>query len=123
MTREDKVEQFLVAANKKKFNMEDPYDFSMENNFCEEAEELLDAIEDYVENPTEKTRANLCKEWSDVQVTLSNIAWYFNIPADEAFNRVHENNMTKLIDGKVRRRADGKILKPEGYVKPDMKGL
>ena len=35
---------------------------------------------------------------------------------EEAFERVHENNMTKVVDGKVIRNAAGKILKPEGFV-------
>jgi len=30
--------------------------------------------------------------------------------------------MAKLVDGKVRRRADGKILKPDGWTPPDTKG-
>ncbi len=35
----------------------------------------------------------------------------------EAFERVHENNMTKVMpDGSVRRSPAGKILKPEGFV-------
>ena len=34
---------------------------------------------------------------------------------EEAFNLVHENNMTKVVDGKVIRNADGKIMKPEGF--------
>ena len=37
---------------------------------------------------------------------------------DEAFDIVHGSNMAKLVDGKLVRRADGKILKPEGWVAP-----
>ena len=33
---------------------------------------------------------------------------------DDAFNEVHRSNMAKLVDGKVIRRDDGKVLKPEG---------
>jgi len=36
---------------------------------------------------------------------------------EEAFNRVHENNLTKIgPDGKVLRNPSGKILKPSGFV-------
>lgn len=41
----------------------------------------------------------------------------------EAFNLVHENNMTKVVDGKVIRNEFGKILKPEGFVPVDLKQL
>jgi NTP pyrophosphatase (non-canonical NTP hydrolase) len=90
---------------------------------AEEVTELLDAILDYVDDPCVETRANLCKEWADAQVVLSNVAWYFDIPARESLERVTKNNDSKIVDGKVVFREDGKILKPEGYVKADMRGL
>lgn len=124
VTRESKVAEFLRAAGKSPWDLSsEEYDFSIGNNLQEEVDELLDAMWQYRLNPSEQNRANLCKEWADAQIVLSNVAWYFNIPASAAFNRVHNNNMTKVVDGKVRLREDGKILKPEGYVKPDMKGL
>lgn len=43
---------------------------------------------------------------------------------EEAFNRVHENNMTKVgAGGKVLRNPDGKILKPENFVPVDLSDL
>jgi predicted HAD superfamily Cof-like phosphohydrolase len=40
----------------------------------------------------------------------------------DVFNEIHRSNMTKLEpDGKVRRREDGKILKPETYERPNLK--
>lgn len=40
---------------------------------------------------------------------------------EEAFQRIHESNMSKLDDeGKPIRREDGKILKGPNYKKPDM---
>jgi predicted HAD superfamily Cof-like phosphohydrolase len=122
VTRENKVGEFLKAAGEVPYEG-GKFNYSYLNNLKEEANELLDALSDYVNNPTSEARGNLCKEWADVQVVLSNIAWYMGIPADAAFNRVHANNMTKVVDGKIRRREDGKILKPEGFVKADMRGL
>lgn len=122
MTREDRSTQFLKAAGKT------PYDgvildTSMLTTFAEETKEFIEAYYDYLLEETEDTRAELCKEWADVQVTLSNMAWYLGIPAEEAFNRVVDNNNTKIVDSKVLFREDGKVLKPEGYTKVDMKGL
>ena len=37
---------------------------------------------------------------------------------DRVFEIVHGANMQKVVDGRVIRRADGKILKPEGWVDP-----
>ena len=39
------------------------------------------------------------------------------------FDEIHRSNMTKVVDGKVKRREDGKILKPEGYEKPNLKPI
>jgi len=41
-------------------------------------------------------------------------------PMQELWDEVHRSNMSKVVDGKVIRREDGKILKPEGYRKPDI---
>jgi predicted HAD superfamily Cof-like phosphohydrolase len=38
---------------------------------------------------------------------------------DRLFAIVHGANMTKVVDGKVIRREDGKILKPEGWQAPE----
>ena len=37
---------------------------------------------------------------------------------DPLFKLVHRANLSKLVDGKILRREDGKILKPEGWVDP-----
>ena len=39
---------------------------------------------------------------------------------DDAFNEVHRSNMAKLVDGKVLRREDGKVMKPEGWQPPNL---
>tara|TARA_B100001093_G_scaffold101433_2_gene93590 strand:- start:26948 stop:27352 length:405 start_codon:yes stop_codon:yes gene_type:complete len=39
---------------------------------------------------------------------------------DDAFNEVHRSNMAKLVDGKVLRREDGKVLKPDDWQPPQL---
>ena len=39
---------------------------------------------------------------------------------DDAFNEVHRSNMAKLVDCKVLRREDGKVLKPDGWHPPQL---
>ena len=49
-----------------------------------------------------------------------NMHWFL----DEALNRVHESNMSKLgEDGKPIYREDGKVLKGPGYKPPDLSDL
>lgn len=46
-----------------------------------------------------------------------------DLPLDKAFMRVHKSNMTKLEEGKVVRREDGKVLKGKNYKPPVLKDL
>lgn len=126
--REDYVREFRKAADMPYFNPDSPNEDDTDLILVcisEEKNEFFDAVMQYEEYPhSEKARANLLKEWADLQYVLSQAADFFNIPSDEAFMRVANNNMTKVADdGKVRRREDGKILKPEGYQPADMRGL
>lgn len=43
---------------------------------------------------------------------------------EEMWDLVHNNNMNKLWpDGTVHKRSDGKVIKPEGFVKVELKTL
>jgi predicted HAD superfamily Cof-like phosphohydrolase len=39
---------------------------------------------------------------------------------DDAFDEVHRSNMAKLVDGKVLRREDGKVMKPQDWTPPQL---
>jgi Uncharacterized protein conserved in bacteria len=122
VTREEKVDEFRRAAGKGTYKENSETELILD---CihEEFMEFYDAVEDFEINPSTASRAQLCKEWADLQYVVSQAAVYFDIPADVAFNRVHNSNMTKVIEGKVIFREDGKILKPDTYRAPDMRGL
>jgi len=53
------------------------------------------------------------------------IAATCGIPLDEVWAEVHRSNMDKIdpLTGKVIRSATGKVLKPEGWVGPDVRGI
>lgn len=131
MNREEKVQEFRRAAGKGSYDwLNEPgnVDLSVMASLEEEFNEFVEAEEIYRSackhgHGIAEARANLCKEWADLQYVVSQAAAYYEIPGDAAFNRVHNNNMTKVVDGKVIFRSDGKILKPEGYQPVDMSGL
>lgn len=58
---------------------------------------------------------NLASELADIIYIACGTAVSYGIPLNEVFEEVHKANMSKLIDGKVIRRDDGKIQKPEGW--------
>lgn len=49
---------------------------------------------------------------------ICQLANTLGIHIDPFYREVHRANMTKTIGGKVQRREDGKILKPEGWTPP-----
>ena len=66
---------------------------------------------------------NFVKEMADLQYVLSGLAVSFGIDLNRAVEKVHESNMSKLVDGKFLLREDGKILKGPNYFEPDMTDL
>lgn len=58
------------------------------------------------------------------QVNIITLIETYGPPFDpvfgEAFKRVHESNMSKLVDGKPLRREDGKVLKGPNYKLPSL---
>ena len=82
-----------------------------------EAEDLL-----YRDNPT--VTAEALKELADLVYVCYQYAENMNWFLDEALNRVHESNMSKLDeDGKPIYREDGKVLKGPNYKPPDLSDL
>jgi NTP pyrophosphatase (non-canonical NTP hydrolase) len=61
--------------------------------------------------------ARLAKELADLVFVVYGTAEQLGIPLDRVFALVHEANMRKVdpVTGQVRRRADGKVLKPDGF--------
>jgi len=60
---------------------------------------------------------------ADIIYIACGTAVSYGIPLDDVFAEVHRSNMAKLVDGKVIRRADGKVQKPEGWTAPDISGV
>ena len=98
----------------------------------EETKELfsdIDAAIAYLERGEIVPRelyTNMLKELADVQVVISGTAVALKPlkELEEAFQRVHDSNMSKLgEDGKPLYRDDGKVLKGPNYFEPDLSDL
>jgi predicted HAD superfamily Cof-like phosphohydrolase len=59
---------------------------------------------------------------ADLIYVLVGTALEYGIPLDRVWNEVQRTNMTKIDinTGKVRKREDGKVLKPDGWKAPDI---
>lgn len=57
---------------------------------------------------------------ADIVYVCIGAALSYGIPFYSVWREVQRSNMAKFVDGKVIRRADNKILKPEGWTPPDI---
>lgn len=72
---------------------------------------------------TVQTKADILKELCDLLYVLSGFAVTFGLSVQPAFNRVHQSNMSKLVDGKPQKDDWGKVQKGDNYKPPKMEDL
>ena len=83
----------------------------------EEYQELREAI-------TSESYEEELKELADLVYVCFQYAENMEWDLEEAMNRVHKSNMSKLgLDGTPIRRRDGKVLKGPNYEPPNLKDL
>ena len=95
----------------------------------EEWQEFMTALQDYRQLPQAdaagqtRLRAELAAEGVDVLNVLIGLLLSQGLPLEEMFAAIHAANLAKCVNGKVVRREDGKILKPEGWQPADKEGV
>ncbi len=129
-TREASVSQFQKAMGQ---DVDIPYSKSALHLRMRLIKEEVEELEAEVKQATHQlqeynkvsyeTKEQLMKELCDVMYVVSGFAVTFGLPIQPAFNRVHQSNMSKLVDGKPVIDAGGKVLKGENYKPPTMEGL
>lgn len=128
--RENQVSRFQKA-------MEQPIDTELSSKqlilrmsfIDEEVKELRDEVLTAVKE-LEETKAvshqvhvNLLKELGDVMYVASGFAVTFGLPISRAFDRIHESNMSKMVDGKALKNDEGKVMKGPNYRPPILDDL
>ena len=109
-------DKFLQAGDVEKFTLE--------------AEKLADKLidEEYQELSSESYYRGYPRNLNSIKEALDLMyvtAQYLNVTigadkAKECWDALQANNMSKCVNGKLRKREDGKILKPADYVKLDL---
>lgn len=96
-----------------------------ENMLHEEMAEFLHALQEFKQmdgcgtDEQQRRMAELTAEGVDVLNVLTGLLLSQGMPLEAMTEAIHQANLRKQIDGKVVRRADGKILKPEGWQPAD----
>ena len=71
-----------------------------------------------------ESRADLLKEMADVVFTVFQMSALLDMDLSTALDRIYESNMTKVNDdGNPVFNENGKAMKTDNYVKPDLTGL
>ena len=74
----------------------------------EEVEELLDGVD-------RRDFENVAKELTDILYVVYGMGAALGIDLDATFQEVHRSNLSKLENGKVLYRKDGKVMKGKNY--------
>ena len=117
MNSSDDVKRFMDACDQKETG------FGKQSNLYmvlirEEFDELMNAF----------FRGNLvdiADGCADLKWVIEGLEHTLQIPQQDVWNEVARSNLAKIDDetGKVLKRADGKVLKPEGWTPPDIKSI
>jgi predicted HAD superfamily Cof-like phosphohydrolase len=84
---------------------------------------LAEEYTEYVVAEYNNDLVEIADALADIIYIACGTAVSYGIPLDTIFAEVHRSNMSKLVDGKVIRRSDGKVQKPEGWTPPNIKNI
>lgn len=116
MNSKDDVAKFMYACdqNGKDFGSQAELYVDL---IIEEFKELVKAYGD-------RDIVEVADACADLKWVIEGLEHTLNIPQQAVWDEVARSNLSKIgKDGKVHKRADGKVLKPEGWTPPDIKSI
>lgn len=84
---------------------------------------IIEEFREFNEATDNESEGNQLKELADLVYVCFQYAVARGWELDEALSRVHQSNLSKLVDGKPLRREDGKVLKGPNYKPPYVEDL
>ena len=82
---------------------------------------LKEEFEEYVAAENDDDLAEVADALGDMAYIIAGTALEYGIPLDRVLDEIHRSNMAKLgPDGKPIKRADGKVIKPDGWQPPNI---
>jgi predicted HAD superfamily Cof-like phosphohydrolase len=88
-------------------------------------EALIKILEQYILVDENSNLVQIFDGLNDVVVVTLGAGFSLGLPMAQGWKEVHGTNMAKVDPktGMVRRREDGKVLKPEGWTPPDLEAV
>jgi predicted HAD superfamily Cof-like phosphohydrolase len=113
MDSRNDVEKFMTACDQTGRDFGSQAELYMDL-VIEEFKELVKAYGD-------RNRVEIADACADLKWVVEGLEITLGIPQQEVWDEVARSNLAKISDnGKVLKRADGKVLKPEGWTPPDI---
>ena len=79
---------------------------------------ITEEFQEFMDSHVQEEKFNTLKELADLAYVCYQYAACRGWDLDEALDRVHRSNLTKLVDGEPLKNEDGKVLKGPNYRKP-----
>jgi predicted HAD superfamily Cof-like phosphohydrolase len=116
MNSKNDVETFMIACGQK------------QKDFGPQAELYVDLIiEEFKELMAaygNRDKVEIADACADLKWVVEGLEHSLNIPQQEVWDEVARSNLAKISpSGKVEKREDGKVLKPEGWTPPNIKAI
>jgi predicted HAD superfamily Cof-like phosphohydrolase len=96
------------------------YDSSNENQVNLYMELIREEFEELKQGHDNKDVVEVADACGDLIWVILGLCNSLGIPINPVWQEITASNMSKTVDGKVIKRDDGKILKPETYFPPDI---
>ena len=84
---------------------------------------LLEEVEELRDGCVKGDLTEIADALADIIYVAIGTAIFHGIPLARIFDEVHRSNIAKIVDGKVLRNKDGKVIKPAGWKAPDVEGI
>jgi predicted HAD superfamily Cof-like phosphohydrolase len=80
---------------------------------------------EYVKAEKSNSIVDIADSLADMMYVIAGAGLEYGIDLDAVMVEIHRSNMSKVnaTTGKIVRREDGKILKPDGWTPPDVRGV
>ena len=117
MNSYDDVKVFMEACDQTETGFGKQSELYMEL-ITEEFQELVEAF-------LAKDMVEIADACADLKWVIEGLEHTLNIPQQEVWDEVARSNLQKVdpVTGKVLKREDGKVMKPENWTPPDIKSI
>jgi predicted HAD superfamily Cof-like phosphohydrolase len=119
MNTHNDVEEFMRAAGHSVKSDLGPFDQQSAMYFDLVREEYYELSYAFKKFDMVET-ADAC---ADLIWVIEGLCHSLGIPLQEVWNEVARSNRSKCVEGKLVKREDGKVLKPDTYSPPDIKSI